>query len=57
MMNTQTEPAQATIREKMVSVMIWILGSLYFVTVIPLATLLMILFKPRTYDKTVKALS
>jgi len=56
MMKAQTEPAKATTREKMVSVMTWMLGSLYFVTVIPLATLLMILFKPRTYDKTVKSI-
>jgi 1-acyl-sn-glycerol-3-phosphate acyltransferase len=54
MMTAQTKPAKATIREKIVSVMIWIIGSLYFVVLIPFAILLMILFKPRTYDKAVK---
>jgi len=55
-MTAQTKPAKATIREKMASIMIWILGSVYFVLLIPCATLLMILFNPGTYDKTVKYL-
>jgi 1-acyl-sn-glycerol-3-phosphate acyltransferase len=54
MMAQQTEPSKATIREKTVSIIIWIIGSLYFVVLIPFATFLMILFKPRAYDKAVK---
>jgi len=56
MMAQQVEPGKASICEKTVSAVIWILGSLYFVILIPFATLLMIVFKPRTCDPMVKYL-
>ena len=55
-MTAQARPAKASIREKTVSILIWILGSVYFVSLIPLAILLMILFKPRICDKAVKCI-
>jgi len=56
MMTLQTKPTEPTNRDKIISILIWILGSVYFVLLIPFAILLMILFKPKVYDKTVKCI-
>ena len=54
MMTLQTKPTEPTSQDKIISMLIWILGSVYFVLLIPFAILLMMLFKPQTYDKAVK---
>lgn len=56
MMTQQVEPGKPSVWEKIVSSIIWMLGSVYFVVLIPLATLLMIICKSGTYDPMVKCL-
>lgn len=49
-------PVRPTVYQKIISAVVWGIGLLNFVLLIPLATLLMIFFKPEIYDKYVKLL-